>query len=68
MGQTQVAFLAGAGSDGGRWNGISVCRAGDAVALREGVANPAICLFCVEDRLEGFGTSVIFGEDFKKPA
>ncbi len=68
IGQTQVAVFAGAGSDGGKWKGLSVRRAGEAVALLEGVVNPAICLFCVDDRFEGFGTNVIFGEDFKNPA
>jgi hypothetical protein len=66
MGQTQVALLAGVGSGGGRWKGLSVREAGDAVALLEGVVSP--CLFCVDDRFEGFGTSVILGEDFKNPA
>jgi hypothetical protein len=68
MGQTQVALFAGTGSDGGRWKGLSVRRAGEAVALLEGVDNPAICLFCVANRFEGLGTSVILGEDFKNPA
>jgi hypothetical protein len=68
MGQTQVALVAGAGSDGGRWKGLSVRRAGEAFALLEGVVNPAACLFCVDGRFEGFGTKVIFGEDFKNPA
>lgn len=68
MGQTQVALLAGAGSGGGRWKGLSAREAGDAVALLEGVLSPAICLFCVDDRFEGFGTNVILAEDFKNPA
>jgi hypothetical protein len=68
MGQTQVALFAGAGSDGGRWKGLSVRRAGEAVALLEGGDNPAACLFCVDNRVEGFGTNVILAEDFKNPA
>lgn len=68
MGQTQVALFAGVGSDGGRWKELSVRKAGEAVALLEGVDNPAMCLFCADDRFEGFGTSVIFGEDFMNPA
>jgi len=68
IGQTQVALLAGAGSDGGRWKGLSARRAGEAVALLEGVDNPATCLFCVDNRVEGFGTNVILEEDFKNPA
>ena len=68
MGQTQVALFAGAGSDGGKWKGLSVRKAGEAVALLEGVVSPVMCLFCVDDRFEGFGTSVILGDDFKNPA
>lgn len=45
MGQIQVALLAGTGSGGGRWNGLSTREAGDAVALLDGAASPAICLF-----------------------
>lgn len=38
IGQIQVAELAGVGSEGGRWNGLSARDNGDAVALREGAA------------------------------
>lgn len=41
---------------------------GDAVALLEGVVRLDIARFWTEDRFDGFGTSVIFAEDFRKPA
>lgn len=68
IGHIQVAVLAGAGSDDGRWNGLSLRDNGDAVALLEGAVRLDIVRFCTEDRLEGLGTRVIFAEDFKKPA
>ena len=68
IGQTHVALLAGAGSGGGRWKGLSAREAGEAFALLEGVLSPAMFLFCVDDRLGGFGISVTLGEDFKNPA
>lgn len=68
IGQTHVALLAGVGSCGGRWKGLSRRRDGDAVALLEGGVSPAMFLFWIEDRFEGFGTRVIFGEDLRKPA
>jgi hypothetical protein len=72
MRHIQVAVLAGEGSGAGRWNGLSARDSGDAVALLDGVLRFDIARFCIEDciedRLDGFGTRVIFGEDFKKPA
>lgn len=41
--------------------------AGDDVALLEGKPSPA-ALFWMDMPLEGFGTRVIFGDDFRKPA
>lgn len=68
MVQIQVAALVGEGSGVGRWNGLSLRESGDAVALLEGVMRPDIFRFWTEERLDGFGTRVIFAEDFKKPA
>ena len=68
IGHIQVAVLAGEGSGAGRWKGLSVRESGDAVALLDGVPRLDIARFCTEDRLDGFGTSVTFAEDFKKPA
>jgi hypothetical protein len=69
IGHIHVAVLAGVGSDVGRWKGLSLRDNGDAVALLEGgTVRLDIARFCTEDRLEGFGTRVIFAEDFKKPA
>ena len=68
IGQIQVAVLAGEGSGVRRWNGLSVRDNGDAVALLEGAVRLDIDRFCLEDRFEGFGTRVIFAEDFKNPA
>ena len=68
IGHIHVAVLAGGGSGAGKWNGLSVRDNGDAVALLEGVARLDIARFWIEDRFEGFGTRVIFAEDFKKPA
>lgn len=70
IGQIQVPVLIGATSAVGRRNGLSVRDAGDAVALLEGepLLTPAKLRFCTDDRLDGFGTNVIFAEDFRKPA
>lgn len=68
IGHIQVAVLAGEGSGVGRWKGLSVRESGDAVALLDGVLRLDIARFCIEDRFDGFGTSVTFEEDFKKPA
>ena len=68
IGHIQVPVLAGAGSDVGRWNGLSLRVNGDAVALLDGAVRLDIARFCTDDRLEGFGTRVIFADDFKKPA
>jgi len=68
IGHIQVAVLAAGGSETGRWNGLSVRDNGDAVALLEGAVRFDTARFCTDDRLEGLGTSVIFAEDFKKPA
>jgi len=68
IGQTHVALLGGAGSGGGRWNGLSARWAGEAVALLEGGVSPVMFLFWIEVRFEGFGTSVILGDDFRNPA
>lgn len=68
MGHIQVALLVGDGSGVGRWNGLSERDSGDAVALLDGVLRLDTFLFWTEDRLEGFGTRVIFEEDFMKPA
>ena len=68
IGHIQVPVLVGGGSEVGRWNGLSVRDNGDAVALLDGAARPDTDRFCTEDRLEGLGTSVIFADDFKKPA
>lgn len=64
----QVAVLAGVGSGVGKWNGLSARDDGEAVVLLEGVYRLDIARFCMEDRLGGFGTKVIFAEDFRKPA
>lgn len=68
IGHIHVAELTGTGSGVGRWNGLSVRDNGDAVALLDGVLRLDTARFCTEERLEGFGTSVIFAEDLKKPA
>jgi hypothetical protein len=68
MGHIHVAVLLGGGSGFGRWNELSVRDDGDAVALLEGVATLDIARFWIDDRFEGFGTRVIFAEDFRKPA
>lgn len=68
IGQIQVAELAGGGSEVGRWKGLSARAKGDAVALREGAARVDTARFCAEDLLDGFGTRVIFADDFRKPA
>jgi len=62
-----VPVLLGAGSEVGRWKGLST-RAGDAVALLEGPLRLVTPRVCIDDRLVGFGTRVILAEDFKKPA
>lgn len=67
IGHTHVALFAGVGSAGGRWKGLSD-RAGDDVALLDGIDTAEICLFWTDDRFDGFGTSVILAEDFKNPA
>ena len=68
IGHIQVAILEGEGSCIGRWKGLFVRDRGDAVALLDGVLRLDIARFCTEDRLEGFGTRVIFADDFKNPA
>lgn len=68
IGQIQVPVLVGVDSAVGKRNGPSERESGDAVALLEGVLRLEKLLFWTEDRLEGFGTIVIFAEDFKKPA
>lgn len=67
IGQIQVALFAGAGSGGGRWNELSDRLAGAAEWLRIGKLRATV-LFWNGDFFGGFGTSVIFGDDFKKPA
>jgi hypothetical protein len=66
--QIQVALLVGGGSGVGRWKGLSALARGVEVALRECVLRSDMALFCIEDRFEGFGTSVILAEDLRKPA
>lgn len=68
IGQTHVALLAGRGSGGGRWNGLSERASGDEVALLEGVLKLDTVLFWADARFEGFGIRVILGEDFRNPA
>lgn len=67
MGHIQVAVLAGLNSGVGRWNGLSARDKGDAVALLEGGFGFGRARFCAETLFEGLGTSVIFGEDLRKP-
>lgn len=38
------------------------------MVLLEGLLRPEMMRFWAEGRLEGFGTRVIFAEDFRKPA
>lgn len=68
IGQIHVALLAGAGSEAGRWNGLSVRDSGDDVALLDGECRLARARFWTEGRFEGLGTRVILADDFKKPA
>jgi hypothetical protein len=68
IGQIQVAVRAGEGSGTGRWKGLSERERGEAVALLVGVLRLDRALFCIDARFEGFGTSVNFAEDFRKPA
>jgi hypothetical protein len=68
IGHIQFALRLGEGSAEGRWKGLSVRESGVAVALLDGALRPDIFRFWAEDRLGGFGTRVIFAEDFKKPA
>lgn len=55
------------GSAAGVRNGLPVRDAGEAVALLDGLFKSDMLLFCAK-RLVGFGTSVILGEDLRKPA
>lgn len=64
----QLAVRLGEGSAEGRWKGLSGRGSGVAVALLEGTLRPDIFRFWTDVRLGGFGTRVIFAEDFKKPA
>lgn len=69
MVQIHVPVLVGGGSSVGRWKGeASVRDSGEAVALLEGLYKLEMFRFWTEDRFAGFGTRVIFAEDFKKPA
>jgi hypothetical protein len=68
MGQTQVALLAGFDSGAGRWKGLSLRPAGDAVALLEGVLRAENVLFWKDARFAAFGMSVTLAEDLRKPA
>jgi hypothetical protein len=68
MGQIHVPLLTGGASGAGRWNGLSVRDRGEAVALLDGPLRLETARFWIEDLFEGFGTSVIFGDDFRKPA
>ena len=68
IGQIHVAELAGVGSGVGRWKPPSALDKGEAVVLLEGLLKPETMRFWTDDRLEGFGTRVIFAEDFRKPA
>jgi hypothetical protein len=68
MGHIHVAFCAGVGSAGGRRKGLSLRKAGDAVALRDGDGSPETGRVWKDDRLGGLRASVIFGDDFRKPA
>ncbi len=68
MGHIQVALLMGAGSGGGRWKVGSERMAGDAVALRDGDRELSAAVRDWKWRaLVILGTSVIFGEDLRKP-
>ncbi len=68
MGQIQVAMLAGDGSGGGRWKGVSERESGEEVALLEGVLRLEIARFWIGALLGGLGKRVIFAEDLRKPA
>lgn len=68
MGHIHVAELAEEGSEVGIWKVSSLLDNGEAVELLEGLLKLEIMRFCTDDRLAGFGTSVIFAEDFRKPA
>ena len=63
-----VALFGGGGSGVGRCSGLSARERGEEVALLEGPFRFDKARFCREDRFEGFGKSVIFGEDLNKPA
>ncbi len=66
---TQVAVLAGDESAGRARNGaLSDLWSGDAVPLRDGAAPEVGARGCSEARFVGFGISVIFADDFMKPA
>jgi len=68
IGHIQVAVLAGGGSVVGTRNGLSVRDNGEEVALLDGLPRLDTARLCTDDRLDGFGMRVIFGEDFRKPA
>lgn len=68
IGHIHVPALIGDDSAVGRWNGLSARDSGDAVALLEGVARLVRLRCWIDDRFDGFGTSVILAEDFIKPA
>jgi hypothetical protein len=68
IGHIHVAELAGGGSGVGKWKPPSALDKGEAVELLDGLLKPETMRFCTDDRLEGFGTSVIFAEDLRKPA
>lgn len=67
IGQIQVAFFAGASSEGGRLNEWPERAVGPADVLRAGELSAAVLLW-KGDFLGGLGTRVIFGEDLRKPA
>lgn len=66
--QTQVAEFAGDGSTGAGRSGLSDRGSGDAVLFRGELVPTAVDLDWSDDRLEGFGIKVTFGEDLRKPA
>jgi hypothetical protein len=68
IGHIQVAVLLGGGSAVGRWKRGSVRDNGEAVVLLDGLLRSGVARRCADDRLAGLGTSVIFGDDFRKPA
>lgn len=68
MMQTQVAVLAGGGSDVGGRRGLSDRGRGDALPLLDGVDASAGDRGCRDERFVVLGISVTFADDLRNPA